>query len=218
MNKIKILAGILLFGSLWGFSEVIIGSAIHETGISDIGISTGAIMTGVFALTFLVISRIIYRQPGMQLGIGLVAGGLRIFNPFVGCHLCSAIAIMSEAALFELIWYKISFDLNELKNIVMKSSMGIVSAYTIYIGGYIITQVLTPIASGGSFYIENLIVFMPTILARGLVAALIGGAVLPIVILVKNVDLTVKDRLYYPATIGISVICWLIVIGNWFFA
>ena len=59
---------------------------------------------------------------------------------------------------------------------------------------------------------------MPTILARGLVAALIGGVVLPIVILVKNVDLTVKDRLYYPAAIGISIICWLIVIGNWFFA
>ena len=218
MNKIKILAGILLFGSLWGFSEVIIGSAISESGISDIGISSGAIMAGFFGLTFLVISRILYRQPGMQLAIGLVAGGLRIFNPFVGCHLCSAIAIMSEAALFELIWYKISFDLGELKNIVMKGSMGIISAYTIYIGGYIITQILTPIASGGIFYIENLIVFMPTILARGLVAALIGCVVLPIVILVKNVDLTVKDRLYYPAAIGISIICWFVVIGNWFFA
>ena len=48
MNRIKILVGILLFGSLWGFSEVIIGSAI-----SDIGLPTGAIMTGVFALFFL---------------------------------------------------------------------------------------------------------------------------------------------------------------------
>lgn len=213
MNKIKILAGILLFGSLWGFSEVIIGSAIL-----DIGLPTGAIMTGVFALFFLVSSRMIYRQPGMQLGIGLVAGGLRIFNPFVGCHLCSAIAIMSEAALFEIIWYKVSFDFSELKNTITKSSMGIISAYTIYIGGYIITQILTPIASGGNFYIENLIVFMPTILASGLIAALIGGVVLPITLLVKNVDLTIKDRLYYPAAIGISLICWFIVIGNWFFA
>lgn len=213
MNKMKIIVGIILFGSLWGFSEVIIGSAIH-----DIGIPTGAIMTGVFALFFLVSSRMMYRQPGMQLGIGLVAGGLRIFNPFVGCHLCSAIAIMSEAALFELIWYKISFDFSELKNLISKSSIGIISAYTIYIGGYIITQILTPIASGGTFYIENLIVFMPTILASGLIAAIIGGIVLPLILLAKNVDITVKDRLYYPTAIGISLICLFVVIGNWFFA
>ena len=213
MNNMKILVGVILFGSLWGFSEVIIGSAVHETGLP-----TGAIMTGIFALFFLVSSRMIYRQPGMQLGIGLVAGGLRIFNPFVGCHLCSAIAIMSEAALFEILWYKISPDFSELKNTITKGSMGIITAYTIYIGGYIITQILTPIASGGAFYIENLIVFMPTILASGLIAALIGGVVLPATLLMKNVDLTVKDKIYYPTALGISVICWFIVIGNWFFA
>lgn len=218
MNKLKVFAGILLFGSLWGFSEVIIGSAISDSGISDFGISAGAIMTGIFALTFLVTSRIIYRQPGMQVGIGLVAGFLRVFNPFYGCHLCSAIAIMAEGILFEIIWYKISADFSELKTIITKSSMGIISAYFIYIGGYIITQILTPIASGGNFNIENLIVFMPTIFARGLFAALIGGVVLPLTLLIKKVDLIIKDRLYYPITVGISLLCWFIVVGNWFLA
>jgi hypothetical protein len=213
MKKIKLLAGILVFGSLWGFSEVIIG-----TSIQDIGLPTGAIMTGVFAITFLVLSRMIYRQPGMQFGIGLVAGGLRLFNPFVGCHLCSAIAIMAEGAIFEIIWYKISLDFSKLKTVIMKSSMGILSAYFIYIGGYIITQILTPIAAGASFYIENLIVFMPRILSSGLIAAVIGGAVLPIVLLTEKIDITVKDKLYYPITIGLSILCWFIVIGNWFLA
>ena len=174
-------------------------------------------MTGVFAIIFLVLSRTIYRQPGMQFGMGLVAGSLRLFNPFMGCHLCSAIAIMAEGAIFELIWYKISFDFNELKSLIMKSSMGIISAYFIYIGGYIVTQILTPIAAGANFYIENLIVFMPRILSSGLFAAIIGGAVLPIVLMAKDLKITLKDRLYYPTTIGISILCWFIVIGNWFF-
>lgn len=212
MKNLKIFVGILLFGSLWGFSEVIIGSAI-----SDIGLPSGMIMTGVFAIIFLVLSRTIYRQPGMQFGMGLVAGSLRLFNPFMGCHLCSAIAIMAEGAIFELIWYKISFDFNELKSLIMKSSMGIISAYFIYIGGYIVTQILTPITAGANFYIENLIVFMPRILSSGLFAAIIGGAVLPIVLMAKDLKITLKDRLYYPTTIGISILCWFIVIGNWFF-
>jgi hypothetical protein len=212
MKNVKILAGILLFGSLWGFSEVIIGSTI-----SDIGLPSGVIMTGVFAIMFLVLSRTFYRQPGMQFGMGLVAGSLRLFNPFVGCHLCSAIAIMAEGAIFELIWYKISFDFNELKSVVMNGSIGIISAYFIYIGGYIVTQILTPIAAGANFYIENLIVFMPRILSSGLFAAIIGGAILPIVLMAKDIKVTLNDRLYYPTTIGISILCWFIVIGNWFY-
>ena len=213
MKKIKLIAGILVFGSLWGFSEAIIGSSLQ-----DIGLPNGAIMTGVFAITFLVLSRMIYRQPGMQFGIGIVAGGLRLFNPFVGCHLCSAIAIMAEGAIFEIIWYRISYDFSELKTVIMQGSMGIISAYFIYIGGYIVTQILTPVAAGASFYAENLIVFLPRILSSGLIAAVIGGAVLPITLLAKKMDITVKDRLYYPTTIGLSVLCWFIVIGNWFLA
>ena len=213
MNKLKLLAGILVFGSLWGFSEVIIGSSLQ-----DAGLPTGAIMTGVFALTFLVFSRMIYRQPGMQVGMGLVAGGLRLFNPFVGCHLCSAIAIMAEGIIFEIIWYKISPDFDELKNVITKGSMGIISAYLIYVGGYIVTQILTPVAAGASFYVENLIVFLPRILSSGLIAAVIGLVVLPVTLLTKKIDITVKDHLYYPTTIGISLLCWFVVIGNWFLA
>jgi len=213
MKKIYLLAGILLFGSLWGFSEVLIGSTLH-----DAGLPTGAIMTGIFAISFLVLSRLIYRQPGMQFGIGLVAGGLRLFNPFVGCHLCSAIAIMAEGAIFEIIWYKLSPDFSELKNVIMQTSMGIISAYFLYIGGYIVTQILTPIASGANFYLENLIVFLPNIFSSGLIAAVIGGAILPVTFLAKKIDISVKDRLYYPTTLGISLLCWFIVIGNWFLA
>lgn len=210
MGKMKLLAGILVFGSLWGFSECIIGSTLY-----DAGLPAGAIMTGFFVITFLVISRMIYQQPGMQLGMGFVAGALRLFNPFVGCHLCAALAIMAEGAIFEVIWYKISFDFRELKTLTMQASMGILTAYLVYIGGYIVTQILTPVISGPGFYFENLIVIMPNILSSGLLPALIGAAVLPAVLLVKKIDLRLKDPLYYPTTMGVSALCWFIVFGNW---
>ena len=211
MNNVKLLVGIIVFGSLWGFSECIIGSSLNDTGLP-----AGAIMTGFFAITFLVISRMTYHQRGMQLGMGVVAGALRLFNPFVGCHLCSALAIMAEGAIFEIIWYNISFDFREFRPLTMQISMGILSAYFVYTGGYIVTQILTPVISGSSFFIENLIAVMPNILSTGLLPALIGGIVLPVVLLTKKIDLRLKDRLYYPTAIGVSAFCWVFVVGYWF--
>jgi hypothetical protein len=209
MKHMKLIAGILVFGSLWGFSEVIIGS-----GLKDTGLPSGAIMTGIFAMMFLVFSRIMYQKPGMQLAMGLVAGGLRWFNPFVGCHICSAIAIVGEALLFELIWYKIK-DVNLLKTITLQSSMCIFSTYCIYVGGYIITQILTPL-SVGQFYLNNLLVLLPEIFASGLLAALLGAAIVPIAVSITSLDISLEDRLYYPATVGISLLCWSTVVIIWF--
>jgi hypothetical protein len=152
----------------------------------------------------------------MQLGMGLVAGSLRMFNPFVGCHLCSALAIMAEGAIFEIIWYSFSFDFDNMKNITDKVSMGIVTAYTIYVGGYVVTQILTPIVSGVGFYVENLIVFLPRILASGLLPGLIGAFVFPSVLLLSKFDLKIKDTLYYPTTFGVSAFCWIVVVSIWF--
>ena len=212
MEKMKLFAGILVFGSLWGFSECIIGSALHDSGLP-----AGVLMTGIFAIGFMTMSRLIYRQRGMQLGMGLVAGGLRLANPFGGCFICSAVAIMAEGMIFELIWYKLSLDLKELNTRIMQGSMGIVSSYCVYVGGYVVTQILTPIVSSAGFYLENLIVFIPQILASGLLAAIIGGVVVPVTLSLGKLDLTIKDHLYYPATVGISAMCWLFVIANTLF-
>ena len=210
MKKKKLFAGILVFGSLWGFSECIIGSLLRNAGLP-----AGAIMTGVFAFSLMVISRMFYKTRGMQFGMGLVAGALRFFNPFGGCYICSAIAIMAEGMMFEILWHKISLDFNELDTLIIKSSMGIVTSYSIYVVGFVVTQILTPVFSSAGFFIENLIVFFPQILASGLLAAVIGGIMAPTMFLLKISDNTlVRNRLYYPATIGVSALCWLIVIAN----
>ncbi|MEA2055939.1 MAG: hypothetical protein U9O49_03815 [Candidatus Thermoplasmatota archaeon] len=209
-NKTKLFAGILVFGSLWGFSECIIGPKI-----SDAGLPSGVIMTGLFAMIFLTMSRMLYRERGMQIGMGLTAGALRLFNPFGGCHVCSALAIMAEGMIFELIWtYATDLDLKNLESLTMKTSLGIFTAYCVYVGGYMITQILTPL-SYGKFYFENLLALTPQIFASGLLVALIGGITIPAVLSIRKIDLTIKDALYYPATLGISVLCWLIVVGNY---
>lgn len=205
----KFIAGIIVFGSLWGFAECIIGSLLR-----DVNLPAGAIMTGVFAIGLMTLSRTTFRQPGMQTGIGLVAGALRFFNPFGGCFICSAIAIMAEGLLFDLIWTGFSLDKQQTHSLTIQTSLGITSAYLVYVGGYIITQILTPVFSSAGFYIENLIVFIPQILASGLLAALLGVATVPAIFSLKKLNIVLQDRLYYPATIGISAFCWVFVIVN----
>jgi hypothetical protein len=208
----KFIVGIIVFGSLWGFAECIIGSLLR-----DVNLPAGAIMTGVFAIGLMTLSRTTFRQPGMQTGIGLVAGALRFVNPFGGCFICSAIAIMAEGLLFDLIWT--GFSLDEKKNpaLTIQTSLGITSAYLVYVGGYIITQMLTPVFSSAGFYIENLLVFIPQILANGLLAALLGVATVPVIFSLRKLHIVVKDQLYYPISIGISVFCWVFVMVNTIF-
>jgi len=205
----KFIVGIIVFGSLWGFAECIIGSLLR-----DVNLPAGAIMTGVFAIGLMTLSRTTFRQPGMQTGIGLVAGGLRLFNPFGGCFICSAIAIMAEGLLFDLIWTGFSLDQKKTQTLTIQASLGITSAYLVYVGGYIVTQILTPVFSSAGLYIENLIVFIPQILASGLLAALLGIVTVPVVFALKKTHITMQDRLYYPVTISVSAFCWVFVIMN----
>jgi hypothetical protein len=205
----KFIAGIIVFGSLWGFAECIIGSLLR-----DINLPAGAIMTGIFAIGLMTLSRTTFRQPGMQTGIGLVAGALRFFNPFGGCFICSAIAIMAEGILFDLIWTGFSLDKKKDYSLTIQTSLGITSSYLVYVGGYIITQILTPVFSSAGFYLENLIVFIPQILASGLLAALLGAVTVSAVFILKKLDIALKDRLYYPVTLGVSAFCWVFVVLN----
>jgi hypothetical protein len=205
----KFIVGIIVFGSLWGFAECIIGSVLR-----DVNLPAGAIMTGVFAIGLMSLSRITFKHPGMQAGIGLVAGGLRLFNPFGGCFICSAIAIMAEGLLFDLIWTGFSLDQKTSQTLTTQVSLGITASYVVYVGGYIVTQILTPVFSSAGFYVENLIVFIPQILASGLLAALLGVVIVPVAFALKQLNITLQDRLYYPVTIGVSAFCWLFVILN----
>jgi len=209
MKKGKLFTGILVFGSLWGFAECIIGSALRAADLP-----AGAIMTGVFAFGLMLLSRLLFKAKGMQFGMGVVAGLLRFFNPFGTCHICSAIAIMAEGLAFELMWLGLSTDSEEHVSLVMKSSMGVITSYGVYVIGYIITQILTPVFSSAGFFLQDLVTFLPQIFASGLLAAVIGGVVSPLVFKLQEFDVQkVKNSVYYPVTLVVSVLCWVVVIA-----
>jgi hypothetical protein len=211
MEKIKLIATVLVLGSIWGVTECVIGDALQ-----DIPLPTGAILTGIFALGLMSFSRMRFNTPGMQIGMGLVAGTLRLANPIGGSFICSAIAIMAEGLLFELIWTRLSLDTTQVKPLTMRLSVGIITAYLLYIGGFTITQILTPFFSSAGFYAESLLAVFPQILAGGLVAALLGAATLPAIYYLTQLKLSIPERYYLPTTMSIAIICWLIVIANTF--
>ena len=208
MNKRTIL-GILALGSLWGFSECIIG-----TWLRDAGLPAGILLTSIVAIGLLTLSKTIFPQRGAMIGMGLVAGTLRLIYPFGGCYICSAIAIMAEGLLFELLWTWIDTDLTQLQTINRRLSLGIITGYILYVGGYTITQILTPLLSPAGFDPANLIAFTPQILASGLLPAIIAAITIPTVISLRTLNLTLKDTLYYPLTATAAIASWALVIAN----
>jgi hypothetical protein len=209
MEKTKYLATILVFGSIWGVAECVIGGPLRDSNLP-----AGAILTGIFALGLLTLNRILFNQPGMQIGMGLIAGTLRLANPIGSTFICSAIAIMAEGILFEILWTRLSLDTKTFKPLPLSISTGIITGFTLYTGGFIITQILTPLFSAAGFYAENLLTYIPQTLAGGLLAALLGAATLPLALKIPSLHITLTDRLYIPTTMTISIICWLIVIAN----
>ncbi len=209
MKKDKILAGTLMLGSLWGFAEIVIGDLLRQFDLP-----AGAILTGVFALGLMLLSRITFKTRGMQLGMGLVAGLLRLFNPISASHICSAIAIMAEGLIFEILYPLLTPAEDEEFPLALQVSSGVVLSYGVYVTGYIVSQILTAALSTAGFHLANLFPYLPVIFSSGLLAAVIGGVVAPIVIRLRNADVRkISNAIYYPVSLAVSAACWAAVLA-----
>lgn len=209
MKKGKILAGTLLLGSLWGFAEIVIGDWLRVYDLP-----AGAILTGVFALGLMLLSRITFKTRGMQLGMGLVAGLLRLFNPITASHICSAIAIMAEGLIFEILYPLLTPAEDEDFPLALQVSSGVVLSYGVYVTGYIVSQILTAALSTAGFHLANLFPYLPVIFSSGLLAAVIGGVVAPLVIRLRNADVRkISNTVYYPVSLIVSALCWVAVLA-----
>lgn len=196
----KILMATLLFGSIWGFLECSLGDWLH-------GYNMSVIMASI-AVFLMAITRHHFNQPGMQAGMTIVASILRHFNPMGACLVCASIAIFAEGIIFELIWLT---PWEKYSSIRMRISMGVISFYTIYAGGYILTQILTPLLTA-KFYLADLIAVMPKIFASSTIAGAIGAFALPLAYLPLKIKL--RDRSYYGVSASLTVFCWIAVIAG----
>jgi len=195
--------GVLVFGSVWGLLECLLGSYLP-----------GRVMTGVVALGLMTATRFIYNQKGMQVGMALIAAALLSVNPLGGCIICSVIAIVVEGAVFELVWLVFSPDIEKAGSIGIKVCAGIVTAYACYAFAYFMGQTVTPLLFlNAKLQFGNLAVFVPNILSRGLVAGLIGGVVFPAAASVKQIGVSfLRSRQYYSVGSIASATCWIVVI------
>ncbi|MEM2870725.1 MAG: hypothetical protein QW379_09990 [Thermoplasmata archaeon] len=217
-----ILAGVVLFGSVWGMLECVLG-ALKIPGPLSI-VPMGAVLAGFFGLGLMALSRRIYGIPMMQLAIGVVAGFIRLWAPIGTCVICSALAIVAEGMVFELIFNRPLFNIakNSSSPLLDTNSLALVGAlsgYAIYVTGYLFTQFFTPIvAPPHEFNPSSFVAVLPLIFGRGFFAAITGAAALPLAIkaasapLLQMDMLTIRKKLYYPVAMTISALCWGMVI------
>jgi len=212
MDKTKVyrmLAGIIVFGSLWGLLECTLG------GVTLGEFPMGALLGGLMGLGLMAYSRRLFGVKGMQIAIAAVAGLLRFIAPIGSYVICSALAIAVEGAVFEIIYSRPMFNINKIKNTWTLVFLGVISGYVIYVSGYIFTQIMTPVVAGSGFVASDFFAALPLIFGRGFFAALFGGVALPVAMLSKHLEIDVykvKKEHYYPTLAVTSVCCWALVI------
>jgi hypothetical protein len=215
MDRFRLLAGIVVLGSIWGIFECTLGG--FNASIGGIDISMGAVLAGFFGLGFMVLAMRTFNLKGAALGIAIIAGIMRYFAPVGSFVLCSAIAIMAEGVVFEIIMNRPSFSLNAstMKDPRSLSYLGVIMAYIIFVTGYVVTQILTPILGSDSGSVLDVVGVLPIILGSGFFAALLGGVSLPLVTLAPQLEIDVakvKKVIYYPISTGVSAFCWVMLV------
>ncbi len=210
MNRYRMLMGIVVFGTIWGLLECLIGGVPKGTGAMA-HFPTGAFLAGFVGVGLMAGTRRIYGVPGMQVGMALVASVLRYFAPIGTVVICSALAIAAEGIVFEIILLAPSLNLAKMRKPVPLMSLGVIIGYSVYVTGYLFTQITTPIASGEAFVMADFISVLPLGLGRGFFAAVAAGVALPIAVRVKNLHFDV-DRIarehYYPTSTIVTAFCW----------
>ena len=222
IDKRRIWAGIVLFGSAWGLLGCVLGSIRMPGGLE--AFPMGAVLGGMFGLGIMSYTRRIYGVMWMQLGMGIVAGFLRFWAPVGTCVVCSALAIVAESLVFELIFNQSVLSIRSFSaegaggraKAAMKTlvPLGIIAGYVIYVTGYAFTQVFTPIVTGSGFMMADFASVVPLILGRGFYAALCGAVALPAAVLIQQLDVDVAKvsvRKYYVGAAAGSAMCWALV-------
>lgn len=201
MEKIRPLTWILLFGSLWGLSEVIGGGALYAADVP-----LASVWLSIWALFILSFARVLNNTPGTSLAIGAIATLFRLINagPFI-CHL---LGIFMLGVAFEL---AATFILKrDSKGILRKGLTGILSAY----GGYalfalIITYIIRydTWITGGWPKVSN------HIFVAGSLTALAAALIVPLGYWLgskKGLFKTYSSRWAFNSALALTLLLWLV--------
>ena len=209
---LRVVIGILVFGSVWGLVEATLGGALHLIHFTYKGAITGGIGMAIMA-TFVVM----YRRPKLVFCIAAIAAlfkplsaviyGQSIFAPFV---VNPASAILLEGLAFTLV-VSLLFKGFE-SSVKMRIGAGVAAGYL----SIILYGVIASAAGMGIWASWGLAERASSVLANGTGLAIVGTCLLLLGHLVSMrlrpkfwqfSDL--KPRAFYASTIAITAFCWI---------
>lgn len=204
---VHILIGILVFGSIWGLSEVALGGGLRATQFPY----RAGLLTGV-GIAIMGAALAIYRKPLMLIGIGLVTVLVKllavpILHISVMCKANSCIAVMTESVALSLVAVLLMGEMS--KSIHARMGSGALAAIIASVSFYFIGMQVAPC--------KYLLSFSPVgfIVTEGLIWAAFSACLLPLGYLAgmklatKTFPvLTRRVALYYASTVAIILVCW----------
>ena len=209
---LRLVIGILVFGSIWGLVEATLGGALHLIHFTYKGAITAGIGMSIMA-TFVVI----YRQPRLVFFIAAIAAmfkplsaliyGQPVFAPFV---VNPASAILLEGLAFSLV-ASLLFKGFE-SSIKTRIGVGVAAGYL----SIALYGVIASAAGMGIWASWGLAERASSVLANGTGLAIVGTCLLLLGHLVSMrlrpkfwqfSDL--KPRAFYASTIAITAFCWI---------
>jgi len=207
---LRIIVGILVFGSIWGLIEATLGGALHLIHFTYKGAITGGIGMSIMA-AFVVM----YRRPKLAFLLAVIAAlfkllsaviyGQPIFAPFV---VNPASAIILEGLAFSLV-VSLLFKGFE-SSIKMRIGAGVAAGYL----SIVLYGLLASAVGMGNWATWGLAERVSSVFANGTGLAIVGTCLLLLGYLVSTKlrpnfwqFMTVKPRAFYASTIVITALC-----------
>jgi hypothetical protein len=211
-NVLRLVIGILVFGSIWGLIEATLGGALHLIHFTYKGAITGGIGMSIMA-AFVVM----YRRPKLAFCIAVIAAlfkplsaviyGQPIFAPFV---VNPASAILLEGLAFSLV-VSLLFKRFE-SSIKMRIGAGVAAGYL----SIILYAVLASAIGMGKWASWGFVERLTSTLIDGTALAIVGTCLLLLGHLVGAKLrpnfwqlMIVKPKAFYTSTIAITAFCWI---------
>lgn len=209
----RLIIGVVVFGSIWGFLEATLGGFLHMIIFPN----KGAIMAGI-GTALMASALAIYKKPGMLPVIGIIAASFKLMSawifslPVTSIHIINpAMAIIFESLVFSLVAVFL------MKKIEKDAYVGI--------GAGILVGIVTAVAwVNFAIHVMNApayarVVFTASefITNQGVVQALFCGIFLPLGYLLggklaarTSPWLISRPRYYYATSAVIISVCWIV--------
>ncbi len=200
----QLVSGVLVLGSIWGLSEVVLGGVLR---VAEFPYRAG-LLTGV-GMAIMGAALAVRKNPAILIGVGLVAVSVKllavpILHISVMCKANSCLAVFIEAVALSLVAFWLSDWIS--KSVHARIAAGSLAALIASVGFYCVGRQVAPC--------EYLLSFTPQgfVVTEGLIWAAFSGILLPVGYLAGE-KLTIKAPFplmrrpvfYFVSTLVVSV-------------